>query len=130
MQRQWVGKNVDLKQLSVCAEDFFKDKGFVTEKGETREEHTILWAPQSVKNMGKAMKVRILGHPEDFVVEFVASETTRRSIWLGMLTKPIGGGFLVLQGSRLREALEKMEREFWVYIEDKIAHLAGSAKHS
>jgi len=129
MQRRWGGKNVDLKKLSGCVEDFFKDKGFVTEKNESVEEHTISWAPQSVKNMNKTMKVRILGDPNDFVIELMASESTRRSLWLGLLTKPFGGGYLVLQSLRLREALEKLESEFWVYIEDKVAHLAGSAEH-
>lgn len=127
MQRRWVGKNIDLNQLSKWTEDFFKDKGFVTKQYELKGEHTILWAPLSVKNMDKAMKVKILGDPNDFAVELIASETTRRSIWLGMLTKPFGGGYLLLKGLRLKEALQAIERDFWVFLEDKVASVAGSA---
>jgi len=129
MQRQWVGRNVDLNQLSRYAEDFFRDKGFVTKKTESTREHTILWAPPSLKNMNKAMNVRVFGDPNDFVIELVASERTRRSMWLGMLTQLFGGGYVVLQSLRLREALEKLENEFWTYIEEKIANLASSAGH-
>lgn len=128
MQRRWVGKKVDLNQLSACAEDFFKDKGFVTKKYESRGEHIVLWSPQRVKSIDKAMKVRIFGDPNDFVIEIMASESTRRSMWLGMLTKSFGGGYLVLRASKLREVLEELEKEFWIYIEDKTANLASSAR--
>lgn len=129
MQKRWVGKNVDLNQLSECIDDFFKAKGFATKKYELEKERTILWAPQRVKNVRKAMKTRILGEPNDFMIEFAGSEIAHRSIWLGLLTQFIGGGSLILRGSRLREALEKMESEFWIFIEERIVHLLGSAEH-
>lgn len=130
MQRRWAEKNVDLNQLCAHIEDFFRNKGFATKKIEATEEHTVLWAPQHAKNMDKTMKVHIFGEPNDFVVEFLADKNARRYIWLGMLTKSIGGGYLVRQGSRLQEVLGKIEREFWVYMEDKIAQLTDSAKPS
>ena len=64
------------------------------------------------------------------MVEIVASERTRGSIRLGMLAQLFGGGYLVVRGLRAKEALEKLEREFWVYVEEKVAHLAGSAEHT
>ena len=39
-----------------------------------------------------------------------------------------GGGYLVVRGLRAKEALEKLEREFWVYVEERVAQLAGSAE--
>ena len=130
MQRRWTGKNVNLALLSECVEDFFKDRGFLTEKDESAGEYTILWAPPRVRNMRDAMTVRIFGNPNDFVVEIIASERTRGSIRLGMLTKLFGGGYLVLRGLRAKEALEKLEREFWVCVEEKVAHLAESGAHT
>ncbi|NIR86990.1 hypothetical protein GWO13_05215 [Candidatus Bathyarchaeota archaeon] len=128
MQRQWTGKNVNLALLSERVEDFFKDRGFSTEKDESAGEYTILWAPPRVRNIRDGMTVRIFGNPNDFVVEIIASERTRGSIRLGLLTKLFGGGYLVVRGLRAKEALEKLEREFWVYVEEKVAHLAGSAE--
>jgi len=130
VQTRWVGKNVDLNPLCECAEDFFKDKGFVTKKYESRGEHTILCTPQRVKNINKTIKVRIFGEPNDFVIEFKARESTRRSIWLGMLTKSIGGGYFILRGSKLHEALEGLEKEFWAYMQDKVANRGRSTEHS
>lgn len=130
MQRQWVGKNVDLQLLSECVEDFFKDKGFKTEKDESAGKYTILWAPQRVRNMRNAMIARVFGKSNDFVVEIIASERTRGSIRLGMLTSAFGGGYLALRGLKTKEVLERLEREFWSYVEEKVAHLAGSAEKS
>lgn len=128
MQRKWTEKNVNLASLSDHVENFFKDRGFSTEKEESAGEYTILWAPSRVGITRDAMTVRIFGDPNDFVVEIIASERTRRSITLGMLTKMFGGGYLVVRGLRAKEALEKLEKEFWVYMEEKVAHLAGSSK--
>lgn len=129
MEKRWTGKNVDLDLLREHIEDFFKEKGYTTERIEHAEERTISWAPQHApKNVKEAMTVKIVGDSNDFLIKFMASELSRRSIWLGMLSKSLGGGYLLLRSLRLRETLEKLEREFWVYIEDKVARMAGSAK--
>jgi len=126
MQKQWVGKNVDLKLLSECIEDFFNSKGFRTKIAESAGKYTILWAPQRARNMSDAMSASVFGSSNDFVVEIVASERTRGSIRLGMLTTAFGGGYLVLRGLKAKEVLETIEKEFWVYVEEKVAHLTGS----
>ncbi|MGD8505685.1 MAG: hypothetical protein PVF15_03365 [Candidatus Bathyarchaeota archaeon] len=128
MQRRWVGKNVNLALLSSYIENFFKIRGLETGKEESEGKYTIRWAPPRVNNKRGTMKVTIVGDADDFSVEFIASERTRRSIRLGSLTTQFGGGYLLLRGLRLREALEKLEREFWAYVEDKIAHLIRFAE--
>jgi len=117
---------MNLSLLSERAEDFLKDRGFLTEKDESAEEHKILWVSPDARNMRNAMTVRIFGNPNDFSVEMIASERTRRSIRLGLLTQMFGGGYLVVRGLKAKEALEKLEKEFWAYMEEKVAELAGS----
>lgn len=126
MRRRWVGKNVDLALLSQRVEDFFKSKGFKTKKDESADGYELSGTAQHVRDVRGHIAVRILGNSNDFVIEFVASERTRRSIMLGFITTMFGGGSLILRGLRLQEALEKLEREFWVYAEDDVAHLANS----
>jgi hypothetical protein len=117
---------MNLSLLSERAEDFLKDRGFLTEKDESAEEYKILWASPDARNMRNAMTVRIFGNPNDFGVEIIASERTRRFIKLGLLTQMFGGGYLVVRGLKAKEALEKLEKEFWIYMEEKVAELAGS----
>ena len=128
MQRRWTGKNVDLDLLSDSVEDFFKSRSFVTKRNESAEERVILWQSKRGEKAERPLSVRIIGNSDDFTVELKASELTDRSVRLGILTKPIGGGYLLLKSLKLREALEKLEKEFWIYVEDKIAELAGTAQ--
>lgn len=128
MQKQWIGKNVNLKLLSECVESFFKNKGFKTKKDASDGKYTILWTSQRVRSMRGAMMASVFGNSNDFIVEIVASERTRGSIRLGLLTSAFGGGYLALKGLKAKEALEKLEKEFWIHIEEKVANLTGSAK--
>lgn len=128
MQRRWTEKNVDLDLLSDSLEDFFNSRSFVTKKTQKLGERIILWQSERAAKADKPISARIIGNPDDFTVELKASELTDRSIRLGMLTKPIGGGYFLLKSLKLREALEKLEKEFWIYMEEKIAQLAGSSQ--
>ncbi|MFQ5999580.1 MAG: hypothetical protein ACE5J6_02255 [Candidatus Bathyarchaeia archaeon] len=126
MRRQWVGKNVDLALLSERLEDFFKSRGFKTRKDELADGYTISVASQNGRYMRGDIDVRIVGNSNDFVIEFFAGERARSSMMLGFITTILGGGSLILRGLRSQEALEKLEREFWVCAEDSVVHLASS----
>ena len=130
MQRRWTEKNVDLDLLSDCIEDFFKNRSFVTKRTESQGERTILWQSERAAKAEKPISARITGNSDDFTIELKASELTDRSVRFGMLTKSIGGGYFLLKSLKLREALEKLEKEFWIYVEDKVAELAGSAQQA
>lgn len=128
MQRRWTMQNVDLNSLSDGVEDFFKSRQFVTKKSESAGERKILLQPTySTVKLDEPISVRITGDPNDFVVELRASELTNRSVRMGMLTKSLGGGFYLLRSLKLQEELEKLEKEFWIFVEDKVAQLARSA---
>lgn len=128
MQRRWTRQNVDLNSLSDGVEDFFKSRQFVTKKSESAGERKILLQPTySTVKLDEPISVRITGDPNDFVVELRASELTNRSVRMGMLTKSLGGGFYLLRSLKLQEELEKLEKEFWIFVEDKVAQLARSA---
>lgn len=127
MRKQWVGKNVDLALLSEHVENFLRGKSLKIKKDELTGTYTILGA---LRARAPSLVVRILGNPNDFLIEFVADERARASIRLGLISTIFGGGFLVLRGLRSQEALEKLENEFWVYIEEAIGNLIDSAGHS
>jgi hypothetical protein len=127
MQRRWTGQNVDLSLLSDEVDDFFKSRDFVTEKSESVGERKILLKPKypTVK-LEDYMSVRIVGEPNDFTVDLKASELTTRPVRMGLLTKSLGGGYSLLRSLKLKEELEKMEKEFWIFVEDKVAQMARS----
>jgi len=126
MQRLWVGKNVDLVLVSERIENFFKDKRFETKKDWSAPEYVISAKPQyGVGVLGRVI-VRVLGNPSDFLIEFSASDHSRSAIKLGFITTMFGGGSLVLRGLKSQEELEKLEKDFWIYMEEAVTHLINS----
>ncbi len=125
MLRQWVGKNVDLKLLSEYAGDFFKDKGFEIRIEGSDSEYKIILGFQYALERHENIDIRILGNPNDFVVEFSADRRARSAILFGYVTSLIGGGSLLLRGLKSLERLRKLENEFWVQIEQGVERLTN-----
>lgn len=125
MLRQWVGKNVDLKLLSEYAGDFFKDKGFEIRIEGSDSEYKIILGFQHALERHENIDIRILGNPNDFVVEFSADRRARSAILFGYVTSLIGGGSLLLRGLKSLERLRKLENEFWVQIEQGVERLTN-----
>jgi hypothetical protein len=123
MLRRWVGKNVDLKLLSEYARDFFKDKGVKIRVDESNSEYRIALGFQHALEKHENVDIRILGNPNDFVVEFYADRRARSAILLGYVTQLIGGGSLLLRGLKSLERLRKLEKQFWVYLENCVERL-------
>jgi hypothetical protein len=123
MQRRWSGKCVDLGVLSDLVEDFLSSKGFRTGKDVSAEGYTFSATPLRVCDVREGITIKVFGNSKDFEVEFLASGKSRSSIRTGYVTTLFGGGRLFLKGLKSCEALEEMEREFWRYLEEKVASL-------
>jgi len=127
MEARWVRKNVDLKLLGGHIESFFKDKGFKITKERSASKHEISTRPQRGVSILGSVIVRVLGDSNDFLIEFSTSRHSRSAVKLGFITTMFGGGSLILRGLKSQEALEKLEKDFWIYIEEAIARLINSA---
>jgi hypothetical protein len=126
MQKKWTGKSIDLASLSDFVEDFFRSQQYHTKKTKSASEIIItVLLKRSTMGLEEPISVRISGDPSDFTVDLKASELTARPIRTGLLTKSLGGGYFLLKTLKLQEELEKLEKEFWIYVEDKVAELTG-----
>lgn len=128
MQKQWVGKNVDLGLLSRCVEDFFEKKGFKTVKEESAGEYKIsLVSRGSGDGLARGIYLRILGDPNDFVLELGIKGRADSLVKWELMATMLGAGRFLVRSLELQEVLEKLEREFWVYVEEVVTRLVGSA---
>jgi len=128
MQRRWTGKSVNLDSLSDDIDNFFKSRGFLTQKSESPDERKILARPKYLAvKLGEPISVGIAGNSGDLAIDLKASELATPSIRMGMLTQLLGGGYFLLKGLKVQEELRKLENEFWVYIEDKIAQMTSAS---
>jgi len=126
MQKRWVRKNVDLVLLIEYVESFFKNKGFKTSKDGLTSGFTITAKPQERTSILEPVIIGVSGTSDDFLIEFSTSGRSRSTVRFGFVATMFGGGSLILRGLKSQEALEKLEKDFWIYVEEAIAHMINS----
>ena len=122
---RWVDKDVDLGLLSEAVKSFFDEKLFRSKaEKRSKDEFCITAILQRVSGTSLAgnVKVTVRGIPDDFEVEFVAG--SGRFAKLGGLVTLLGGGALLLRDLKSSEELERLENEFWLFIDKQVDGLA------
>lgn len=127
MEDRWTNKNVVLSTLSDAIVRFFVERGFATSLENSEEEYRIVAKPKPTFNILEDINVYVSGRPNDFKVKFDAGSNSSAFVRLGTLTTIFGGGRLTLKGLKSIEVLEKLEKQFWIYVDRKIWSLASSS---
>lgn len=120
MQDRWVGKGVNLELLSEHLEQFFNSKDFLTNVSKSSDGYKIVAVPKFTNDLCEHVKVFIRGEPNDCLINFAAGSRSRFFVKVGRLTTFFGGGIFVLRGLKSLEELEKLEREFWKFVDEQI----------
>lgn len=105
---------------------FFTENGFETKLEEKPDGYKIRAASQKVLDVQLKIDVEVLGHPNDFTVDYTAEESARghlSSSVVKSLAWIFGGGIFVLKEEKVKEALEKFEGTFWDFVDEKVAEL-------
>lgn len=127
MEVQWKNRNIQLSMLSDFICQFFTDRGFAVSSNDSGGKYLVVARPKHFHQIAENIRVSVTGKPDDFTVEFAAGAHSRLLVIFGTLTSFLGGGAYGLKGLKSREALEKLEPEFWTYLTEKICQLEDSA---
>jgi len=127
MNRPYKGRNVDLSLLSRWVERFFKKKEFRVTKETEEETFRIVARPTYVHEIVDTITVSVSGNSNDFVVKLYIGTRSEVLMKIGQLASLFGLGVLFLRGVKSDEAGETLQREFWVFVEEKIDFLTNSA---
>jgi len=130
MEDSWISKNIDLAMLSNRLVQFFEERNFRTFQEKSEKKYHIVVAPRRFHDILEEIHVYINGQSDEFKVKFDAGARSRKLVRTGILTTVFGGGRLTLKGLKSQEALEKLEKEFWVYIDKVIWSLDGCLSDS
>lgn len=126
MRRRWIAKNVDLEILSKHIEEFLISQGFETRRDVLTNGCSVQASPRNVPDVQDNITIKLLGVPNDFEIMFLSGERTRSSIFFGYITTILGGGNLVVRGLKSQEALRKLEKVFWMSLEETITRLINT----
>jgi hypothetical protein len=123
MEKQWKNLGVDLQRLVQAVETTYMRRKFKVKTTALGDGYSIRVVMTALRASG-VMEITIRGRPDDFSIETDATGRADRSVKLGLLTGPFGGPF-ILGSEKVREELEKLEREFWSEIEERIASVTS-----
>ena len=121
MQTRSLGKNVSLEGLSERVSQFLRDKGFETVVESVENSYKIMGFLR-VGDKKRGVRININGAPNDVVVDFLSDKEGKLSLLAGPLVTMFGGGVFVLDRLRRQEFYEKLEAEFWLFLEEIIEH--------
>lgn len=127
MKSRWIRENVDLAFFSNQIDFFLNSKGLKTRRDILGDGYAI-FGTVSLSDKSGSVIVRVLGNAQNFEVEFISNKPARFPIKWGHLITLFGGGGFLLRNMKSRDALEKLEREFWVFVSEAVTKLRGSAK--
>lgn len=126
MEDRWTNKNVDLSALSNAIVQFFVERGFITSVENSGGKYRIVAKPKPIFDILDDINVYVSGRPNDFKVIFDARSRSSALVRFGTLTTILGGGRLALKGLKSIEALEKLEKQFWIYLDKEVWGFANS----
>lgn len=112
--KRFQNRNVDLSLLSERIKHFFEFKGLKASIVKQSDGFLILVR----KSFSERINVRLRGNSDDLLIELATEEGSDALIMLGGLTTIFGGGSFFLRGIRSKELLEKLEGDFFKYIEE------------
>jgi hypothetical protein len=128
MQYEWPRKIKNPETLFSYAEDFFKKRFFnvrtVVPTSNT-DVTKILAIPTLKTEIRETIKVEVRETPEGIAINFVTADKADESVKLGLLSQILIGGALLLKGVNTKEKIERLENEFWTYIQEFIAGLGA-----
>jgi hypothetical protein len=76
----------------------------------------------------RIVTVKIKGDPLDFIVDFIPMENRYKLSILDSFANWIGLGALMLKRLKDAEFYQRLEEEFWAYLEEEMPNLFNSAK--
>ncbi len=126
MEDDFRDKNVSLTALTDRIVSFFKEKGLDAEIRGKEGKLVVVAIPKPVHEIAEKIEVDVEGQPMDFAVKFIAGFHSRSLVRYGTFASLFGGGFLVPKGLKSLENIEKLEKDFWIFVDEAISFLSAS----
>ena len=113
--------NTDLSILDGFIQGFFEKKEFQVTADKLGGEYRITANPRQFHGILDSIVITINGNSNDFTVKMTTKNKSRSYVMLGNLLSFLGFGFLAIKGHQSEENFEKLEREFRVFLAEKVS---------
>ena len=129
MKSRWKEKNVEIEFLVDRISSFFLGKDF-SKKKESIERDTARVLTYTFEGEGRPVVASVIvrGSPNDFEIEFVVDRKAETVARLGILSTLFGSGFYLRGRLENFAHVERLEGDFWDYVNEEIRRMSGDAK--
>jgi hypothetical protein len=119
LRTEWLDKNVEPSTLCGPIESFFQKMGFSSKEKFVKGKHRIEVFLSDFGNRVFAV-VEVYGDPNRIVVDFLPwgkDERDARMMLSSSILTILGGGILVQQDLKRKDLMEKVESQFWAFLD-------------
>lgn len=99
---------------------FFSSRGFIVHVQKNKEKYAFTVIPRAYHGIIDKLTVNISYTSENLTIEFIAGNFSRSLIRYGNFLSLFGGGTIFLKGLKSQEEQERLERDFWYYVDHVI----------
>jgi hypothetical protein len=127
LRTEWLDKRVEPSKLYAPVKDFFNERGLTIEETFSEKKYCIAAFLPHFGSMPFVV-VEIHGDLHTLVVDFLPwgrKERKVHNMLLSWILAPFGGGILVRQDLRKEELMEKVENQFWDFMNKRVLELAS-----
>lgn len=127
MRTEWLNKHIEPSRLCDPVKGFFKERDLSTKETVSKGKHRIEAFLAGADSMPLAI-VEIYGDQSRIVVDFSPwgkNERTAQTMLVSSVLTLLGGGVLVRQGLRKKELMEKIENQFWDFLDSRVSELTS-----
>jgi hypothetical protein len=120
LRTEWHEKHIEPSRLCGPVESFFEKRGFSTKETFAKGRHRIEAFLSHFGSEPFAL-VELYGDQNKIVVDFLPwgkDERKARMMLSSSILTMLGGGILVQQGMKRRELMEKVEDQFWAFLDE------------
>ncbi|MGD0029368.1 MAG: hypothetical protein ABSC91_10570 [Candidatus Bathyarchaeia archaeon] len=122
MEYRWQNRNLKVENVIAKAEQFLRDRKFVTRKEEGENRVRLIGVARKEKYDVRLVETVISWSPEELSIKFEMSDHLKPILHLGSLMSFWGGGSLVLKELKTNESFRKLEEDFWREMEEVVPH--------
>jgi hypothetical protein len=124
-EKQWNTSFIGLDPLVEKIELFFQGKKFNVKTQRIHENYEVIAFSSRGKLRLNNVRIFISWDANCLLIRFSGGEQIHSNVLRGLLTGFLGGGRLVRDNLRIKELLQHLERDFWIYVEKVIQLLVS-----
>lgn len=120
LKYRWIGRNVDIDQLVEAIIVFLKGKKFKIRRDDLESSSRVLGIHRTPEGEIRRVAVTISGSPQDLIVELKVGDDPSLLLKFSSMISLFGGGLLLVKKRKIADFYQKLEDEFWRYVERRI----------